>query len=152
MWNDRQNRNNGVYAAAAAKLVNGDYGAAESAYAKLAADLMDRREATAFRYDLYGDPLFRMLSESYLRQARRAADDAYAKAAARNGGYASTYAAAAADQQYHASLSGLYDSAPALLEAAYARYQNEQKDLLARAEYVGKLADKAYARRVAAQM
>ena len=116
-------------------------------YYALAAQNMDKAEAMGdFQYDFNKDPMFQMLSQSYMQQARNAANDASALAATRTGGYGNSYGAVAAGQQYNDALQNLYDNIPELEEAAYNRYKNQRDDYYARTGYYNDLGDTNYER------
>ena len=116
-------------------------------YAALAAGKMDElQNMGSFSYDFNKDPMFKILSQSYMQQAKQAANNASAMAAARTGGYGNSYGAAAASQQYNAALGNLYDQVPELQEAAYNKYLNERNDLYKQAGYYNDLNDTYYGR------
>lgn len=116
-------------------------------YSALANDALGKaQEMGSFSYDFNRDPIFKVLSASYMQQARDAANNASALAAARTGGYGNSYGAAAAGQQYNNALSSLYDQVPELQNAAYNRWQNERSDLYNRASLYNNLAENEYNR------
>lgn len=116
-------------------------------YGVLAQQYMDKAQQMGeFSYDFNKDPLFKMLSQSYMQQAKQAANNASALAAARTGGYGNSYGAAAAGQQYNAALGDLYDQVPELQQAAYNRYLNSKQDLYNQADYYNNLGDTYYGR------
>ena len=120
---------------------------AQSNYGAIAASKMGQLESMGdFSYDFNKDPLFKMLSESYMAQARQAAGDVNAQAAARTGGYGNSYGATAAGATYNDALRGLYDQVPELQEAAYQKYLNDRSDLYRQADYYNGLEDQAYGR------
>lgn len=120
---------------------------AVNAYGKLAAGKMDELQSMGkFNYDFNKDPLFKILSQSYMQQAQQAANNASAMAAARSGGYGNSYGAAAASQQYNQALGNLYDQVPELQQAAYERYLNDRNDLYKQAGYYNDRGDVAYDR------
>lgn len=118
-------------------------------YGSLAAGKMDEIQSKGqFSYDFNKDPMFRMLRDSYMQQARQAAANTEASAALRTGGYGNSYGAAAAGQQYNNALGNLYDQVPELQEAAYQRYLNDRNDLYKQADYYNNLENTAYNRTV----
>ena len=120
---------------------------AQSNYGAIAASKMGQLESMGdFSYDFNKDPLFKMLSESYMAQARQAANDVNAQAAARTGGYGNSYGAAAAGATYNDALRNMYDQVPELQEAAYQKYLNDRSDLYRQADYYGGLEEQAYGR------
>jgi len=120
---------------------------AVNAYGKLAAGKLDELQSMGrFNYDFNKDPLFKILSQSYMQQAQQAANNASAMAAARSGGYGNSYGAAAASQQYNQALGNLYDQVPELQQAAYERYLNDRNDLYKQAGYYNDLGDTSWNR------
>lgn len=119
-------------------------GAANNYGALAAGKLADAENMGSFSYDFNKDPIFKILSASYMQQARDAASDASAMAAARTGGYGNSYGATAAAQQYNRALGDLYDQVPELQAAAYARYQNDRNALLDQADRYQALSDSYY--------
>ena len=91
--------------------------------------LDDIRSREAFQYDLDADPLYQQYREQYIREGRKAMENAAAQSAALTGGYGSTYGAIAAQQQYDNYLAGLNDKVPQLEQYAYEKYLNEGEAL-----------------------
>ena len=117
------------------------------AYGALADKKMQEVQNTkGFSYNFNADPMFKMLSNSYMNQARQAANNASAMAAARTGGYGNSYGAMAAGQQYNQALQNLYDQVPELQQAAYERYLNDRNDLYKQADYYANRGDTMYNR------
>lgn len=134
---------------AAAGVANGTLNdkAIDSTYRSLAAQKLGEAEGMGnFSYDFNNDPIFKSLSASYMQQARDAASNASALAAARTGGYGNSYGATAAAQQYNRALNDLYDQIPDLEQAAYNRWQNQKNDLYTQAGNYQTLANDAYSR------
>ncbi len=79
-----------------------------------------------FSFDAEKDPSAMAARKSYMRDSKRATEDAIASAAAMTGGIPSSYAVMAGTQagDYHAS--EFADKVQALEEAAYNRYLNEE--------------------------
>lgn len=124
-----------------------DTAGAQSQYGVMAAQAMDRAQSMGpFNYDFNNDAVFKSLQNSYMKQARRAAADASAMAAARTGGYGNSYGAVAASQQYNNALQDLYDQIPELQSAAYNRYLNDKQDLYSQRDYYQQLEDELYGR------
>jgi len=83
-----------------------------------------------FSYDPESDTSYQAYAGQYRKAGRDAYDDTLAKIAARTGGVASSYAEAAAQQQYGNYMSALAAKIPELAEIAYNRQRNELSDLL----------------------
>ncbi len=84
-------------------------------------------EKPVFSYQPESDPVYQAYRKQYLREGRRAAQDALGEAAAMTGGIPSSYAAAAASQAGDYYASQLSDKVPELYQQAYNRYANELK-------------------------
>ena len=82
----------------------------------------------AFTYDAGQDPMYKTYRDTYLRAGERAAADAAASAASLTGGYGSTYGNMVANQANQNYIAELNNQIPVLMDAAYARYQNELAD------------------------
>lgn len=100
----------------------------------------------AFRYDPGGDPLYRFYRDEMLTEGSRAMRDSMGQAAALTGGYGSTYAESAGQQQYGLYLQKLGQVMPELYKAAYERYRDEGDALYRRLNAAQGLADSAYGR------
>lgn len=83
----------------------------------------------AFRYDPGRDPLYRSYAERYVQNGRMAMRDTQGAAAALTGGYGSSYAQAAGQQQYDEYLRGLAEAMPQLYEQAYQQYRDQGQAL-----------------------
>lgn len=79
-----------------------------------------------FSYDAAGDPLFQSYAKQYRREGERATADALGSAATLTGGIPSSYAMTAANQAGNYYATQLSDKVPALAEAAYGRYLDQQ--------------------------
>ena len=100
--------------------------------------LMDKINSTpAFSYDPTTDPMYQQYAETYARQGRQAMEDTLGQVAARTGGLASSYAGAAAQQQYQNYMAQLADRVPELRQLAYSMYVDDYNRQLG-------LADRAY--------
>lgn len=97
-----------------------------------------------FTYDLYTDPAYLQARDSYIREGRRAAEDAAGRGAALTGGYGSTYSQAAAQQAYDEHLQKLNDTVPELQNAAYGRWKDRSDALLERYAQTKELSDTEY--------
>ena len=78
-----------------------------------------------FSYDYNTDPLYQMYADAYTRNGQQAMKDTYAQAAARTGGFGSSYANTAAQTQYNQYMAALNDKVPELYKLAYSMYQDE---------------------------
>lgn len=88
--------------------------------------LMDKINSTpAFSYDPKTDPMFQQYADTYARQGRQAMEDTLGQVAARTGGLASSYAGAAAQQQYQQYMAQLADRVPELRQLAYSMYVDD---------------------------
>ena len=92
-------------------------------------ELLDTPE---FTFDLNADALYQQYRNSYMRQGREAAGDAFGKAASLTGGYANSYAQTVAAQTYDDYMLALQDKGMQIYENAYDRYtdENERKAAL----------------------
>lgn len=93
-------------------------------------DAIDAYKNNTFSYDYTKDPSYKAYEKEYKRNGQFAMDDTLAKVAARTGGVASSYAVSAAGQAYNDYMAGLTDKIPALEQAAYNRYLNDQEKKL----------------------
>lgn len=89
---------------------------------KLYDQIMNREE---FSYDVMDDPLYDQMRKTYTREGQRAMQDTLGQAAARTGGYASSYAVSAANQANNYYMSQLADRVPELYQLAYDMYKDE---------------------------
>lgn len=118
-------------------------GSYDDELARLRAELSERG---GFAYDPSADPRYSRYVEQYTAAGRRAMEDTAARSAALTGGYGSSYAASAAQQDYDAYMHRLADVLPELYADAYERYTAEGKALQARYEAVKDAAEDEYAR------
>lgn len=87
--------------------------------------IVDSLLSSSFHYDAASDPVYQQYEAQYTKQGQRAAQDAYGEAAARTGGYGSSYAATAATQANNYYMSELASKIPALYDAAYDMYAED---------------------------
>lgn len=119
----------------------------ESQYDEQISDLVDRiLNGEKFSYDVNEDALFANYSDIYERNARKAAEDAMGRASAASGGYGSSYAAAAASQQYNSQMQGLNEVVPQLQQLAYEQYLANRQDEYNQLSTIKGLEDSAYSR------
>ena len=78
-----------------------------------------------FRYRAEEDPLYRSYADRYVQNGRMAMRDTMGSAAALTGGYGSSYAQAAGQQQYDEYLRLLGEALPELYGMAYQQYLDE---------------------------
>lgn len=83
----------------------------------------------AFSYDMNADANYQQYRDQYIREGKRAMQDAAGQTAALTGGYGSTYGAIAAQQGYDNYLAGLNDVVPELEQQAYGRYMDNLTDM-----------------------
>ena len=98
----------------------------------------------AFRYDPDKDGLYQRYKDDYTRRGRLAMRDTVGQASALTGGYGSSYAESAGQQQYDAYLQQLGDIVPELYSLAYSRYQDEGDALRGRYDMLSELRDREY--------
>lgn len=99
-----------------------------------------------FSYDVNEDALYQQYKDQYTTLGKQAMQDTLGQAAALTGGYDSTYAQGAAQQQYDAYLQRLGDVVPDLYDKAYDRYRQEGTDLMQQYQMLGGLRDTEYSR------
>lgn len=78
-----------------------------------------------FSYAPSQDPLYRSYADRYVQNGRLAMRDTVGKSAALTGGYGSSYAETAGQQQYGEYLRALSDALPELYSRAFERYRAE---------------------------
>ncbi len=99
-----------------------------------------------FRYRAQDDPLYRSYADRYVQNGRMAMRDTMGSAAALTGGYGSSYAQAAGQQQYDEYLRLLSEALPELYGMAYEQYRAEGDVLRERYDLARQREDEAYAR------
>lgn len=99
-----------------------------------------------FSYDVNEDALYQQYKDQYTTLGKQAMQDTLGQAAALTGGYDSTYAQGAAQQQYDAYLQRLGDVVPDLYDKAYDRYRQEGTDMMQQYQMLGGLRDTEYNR------
>ena len=99
-----------------------------------------------FSYDVNADALYQQYKDQYTTLGKQAMQDTMGQAAALTGGYDSTYAQGAAQQQYDAYLQQLGNVVPDLYDKAYDRYRQEGTDLMQQYQMLGGLRDTEYNR------
>jgi hypothetical protein len=98
----------------------------ESAYSTEISNLIDKvTNREAFEYDPANDAAYKSLAKEYGRLGDEVRTNTLADVAMNTGGLASSWAVTAANQAQNQYNQALTDKIPALMEAAYGRYQNE---------------------------
>lgn len=100
----------------------------------------------AFSYTPSADPLYGAYRERYVTEGRAAMRDTMSQAASLTGGYGSTYAQTAGQQQFQSYLSRLNDVLPELYSAAYTRYKDEGTELRSRMNDLAAMDSREYTR------
>lgn len=101
----------------------------------------------AFRYDPGGDPLYQSYREQMVTEGSRAMRDTMGQAAALTGGYGSSYAQSAGQQQYGLYLQKLGEAMPEMYQAAYERWKDQGDQLHKRLDTASGLAENEYGRK-----
>ncbi len=101
----------------------------------------------AFRYDPGSDPLYQSYREQMVTEGSRAMRDTMGQAAALTGGYGSTYAQSAGQQQYGLYLQKLGQAMPEMYQAAYERWKDQGDAMQKRLDTAAGLADSEYGRK-----
>ena len=100
----------------------------------------------AFTYDPLKDVSYQSLAKIYNKQGEQAAKNTMGDAASLNGGYGSSYAVTASQQARNDYNQQLASQIPALKEAAYNQYMNEQNLNLSTLDALRSADDTAYGR------
>ena len=100
----------------------------------------------AFRYAYEEDPLYQAYAHTYQREGRRAGQDAIGLAAQNTGGYASSYASAAAQQAAGYYGSKQADKIPELYKLAYDIWLDEGEQEIAQLGVLSDLEQQEYDR------
>lgn len=85
----------------------------------------------AFSYtgsDLMNDDMYKMYSEMYEKNARKAMNNAMGEAASLTGGYGSSYSQAVGQQAYDDTMSNMNEIALTLADKAYEKYLNDRSN------------------------
>lgn len=91
-------------------------------------DILNEKEFSYTGQDLMNDDMYKMYSEMYEKNARKAMNDAMGTAQAATGGYGSTYSQAAGQQAYDDTMSNMNSIALELADKAYEKYLNERSN------------------------
>ena len=89
----------------------------------------DLNNRDPFAYDMNKDPLFQQYMASALETGKMAMQNTMGQAAALTGGYGSTYATSAANQQYNAYIQDAYDNLPAYYQLAMQAYEMQGDEM-----------------------
>lgn len=93
-------------------------------------DLMNQiQNRDKFSYDVDNDVLFQQYLASSMASGKTAMQDTMGQASALTGGYGSTYATSAANQQYNAYIQDAYNNLPEYYQMALNTYQMEGQDM-----------------------
>ncbi len=103
-------------------------------------------ERKPFEYAADDDAMYQQYKERYMQLGQQAMRDTLGQAADLTGGYGSSYAQAAGQQQYDQYMLGLNDKASELYAQAYQRYRDEGSDARQNYALLGDLADRDYGR------
>lgn len=99
-----------------------------------------------FQYDPNSDPLWQGVKDQYIQGGQRAMQDTMGQATALTGGYASSYAETAGQQQFNDFMTKLSAQLPAAYDRARAAYDAEGDNLLQQLSVAQGMADTAYQR------
>ena len=122
----------------------GDY---TSPYADRMEDLLRQMESReAFSYDPSRDEMFRRYARLYQRQGQTAMEDTLGQAAGLTGGYDSSYARQAGQQEYNRYMQELAELMPELESSARQRDQDQRNWLTQRYERVSEQEQEDYKR------
>ena len=91
-------------------------------------DILNEKEFSYTGKDLMNDDLYKMYSEMYEKNARKAMNNAMGEAASLTGGYGSTYSQAAGQQAYDDTMSNMNEIALTLADKAYEQYLNDRSN------------------------
>lgn len=123
----------GAAASGAAPIYGGSY---DSQIRDLYSRITDRQPYT---YSLDGDAVYQALKDRYTANARAGMRDTMGQAANLTGGYGSSYAQQAGQQQYDITMRGLTDYVPQLEQQAYSRWRDRGSDLQNQYAMLGQL-------------
>lgn len=101
-------------------------------------------EAKPFEFNINTDKLYSQYADQYKRQGEAAMRDTVAEAAAKTGGYASSYGVNAGAQAYGKYLDKLNEIVPTLEAAAYEKHSDGLKTKKDAVDILDKLDDKEY--------
>lgn len=91
-------------------------------------NIINEKEFSYTGKDLMNDDLYKMYSDLYEKNARKAMQDAQGEAADLTGGYGSTYSQAAGQQAYDDKMSSLNEIALTLADKAYQKYLDNRSN------------------------
>ena len=91
-------------------------------------DILNEKEFSYTGSDLMNDDLYKMYSEMYEKNARKAMNNAMGEATSLTGGYGSTYSQAAGQQAYDDTMSNMNEIALTLADKAYEKYLNDRSN------------------------
>lgn len=99
-----------------------------------------------FKYDMNNDALYNQYKDYYTQAGKTAMQDTIGQATALTGGYGSSYAQTAGQQQYNAYMQQLAQIVPQLEERAYNRYRDSIADSYNTLSMLQSLDDSSYGR------
>lgn len=99
-----------------------------------------------FKYDMNNDALYNQYKDYYTQAGKTAMQDTIGQATALTGGYGSSYAQTAGQQQYNAYMQQLAQIVPQLEERAYNRYRDSIADNYNTLSMLQSLDDSSYGR------
>ena len=124
-----------------------DLTAYKSPYEGQMADVINRLMAKGeFTYAYEDDPLYQAYASAYRREGRRATQDAIGMASQNTGGYASSYAAGAAQQAGSYYSAKQADKIPELYQLAYEIYKDDYEADMDRLSMLERMDEKEYQR------
>lgn len=91
-------------------------------------EILNEKEFSYTGNDLMNDDLYKMYSEMYEKNARKAMNNAMGEAASLTGGYGSSYSQAAGQQAYDDTMSNVNEIALSLADKAYEKYLNDRSN------------------------
>ena len=102
----------------------------KTSYSDQVKEMMDKiQNREKFEYDVDSDMLFQQYLASSMASGKTAMQDTMGQASALTGGYGSTYATSAANQQYNAYIQDAYNNLPEYYQMAMEAYQMEGQEM-----------------------
>lgn len=103
-----------------------------------------------FSYDVDNDPLFQQALASAMNSGNTAMQDTIGQASALTGGYGSSYATTAGNQQYNAFVEDAYNNLPEYYQMAFDAYQAEGDEMYRQLGMLSDADDREFNRTVTA--
>ena len=102
----------------------------KTSYSDQVKEMIDKiQNREKFEYDVDSDMLFQQYLASSMASGKTAMQDTMGQASALTGGYGSTYATSAANQQYNAYIQDAYNNLPEYYQMAMEAYQMEGQEM-----------------------